>query len=73
MSASSLRSSGSQAIEGSKTGLGANSIVISQPIATQTFYIALWQNRAFAVLLVALNFDPATSQKIATAENARIK
>lgn len=72
ISVSSLRSS-SQAIEGAKTGIAPNSIVISQPIANQSFYVALWQNKAFDVLLVALNFDPAASKKIATSENSRIR
>ncbi|HKC18081.1 MAG TPA: hypothetical protein VKE27_00480 [Candidatus Dormibacteraeota bacterium] len=73
VSASSLRSSGSQSIEGSKTDLGANSVVVSQTISNQTFYIALWQNKAFDVFLAVLNVEPATSKKIATSENSRIK
>jgi hypothetical protein len=72
-SASNLRSQGSQAIEGTKTGLTANSIVVSQSIANQTFYIALWQNKTFVVYLVALNLTPAASQKTATSVNGRIK
>jgi hypothetical protein len=73
VSASSLRSSGSQSIEGSKTDLGPNSVVVSQSISNQTFYIALWQNKAFDVFLAVLNVEPAASKKIATSENARIK
>ncbi|HSS60531.1 MAG TPA: hypothetical protein VLK30_03625 [Candidatus Limnocylindrales bacterium] len=72
-SVANLRSGNSQAIEGTKTGLSANSIVISQPVSNQTFYIALWQKKTFAILLIALNLDPADSKKIATAENNRIK
>lgn len=73
VSASSLRSSGSQAIEGAKTGLTSNSVVVSQAIANQTFYIALWQNKTFAMFLAVVNVDPAASKKVATSENSRIK
>jgi hypothetical protein len=72
-SASNLRSGGTQAIEGTKTGLTANSIVVSESIANQTFYIALWQNKTFDVFLAALNLDPNASKKIATSQNSRIK
>ena len=73
VSASSLRSSGTQSIEGNKTGLGANSVVVSQSISNQTFYIALWQNKTFDVFLAVLNVDPAGSARIATSENGRIR
>src|SRR2546421_13065550 len=49
-SASSLRS-GAQTLEGAKTGLTANSIVLDRSISNQSFYIALWQNKTFAVIL----------------------
>ncbi|HET9780297.1 MAG TPA: hypothetical protein VFR33_00825 [Candidatus Dormibacteraeota bacterium] len=73
VSASSLRSSGTQSIEGTKTDLGANSVVVSQSISNQTFYIALWQNKAFDVFLAVLNVDPTSSKKISSSENSRIK
>jgi len=60
-------------IEGSKTGLTANSIVLNQSIASQSFYIAEWQNKAFMVILAVLNIDPEASKKVSTAENSRIK
>ena len=74
-SAADLRSntSGSQAVtEGSKTGLGANSIVLNTAISNQSFYIAVWQSKAFMVFLAILNLDPAASKKVATSENKRI-
>ncbi len=73
VSASSLRSGGGAAIEGTKTGLSAHAVVINQTIAPQSFYIALWQNKSFAVFLAVLNVDPTISQKVATTENSRIK
>lgn len=72
ISASDLRSS-HLAVEGARTGLTASSIVISQAISNQSFYIAFWQNRAFVMALIVENMDPATSQKLAVAENARVK
>ena len=72
-SASQLRSAGSAAQEGTATGLTANSIALSQAIANQTFYIAVWQNQAFMIILAILNVDPAPSKKVATSENGRIK
>ena len=72
-SASNLRSGGAQPIEGTKTGLTANSMVVDQSISNQSFYIALWQNKTFDVILAVLNVDPAASKKVATSENSRIK
>lgn len=72
-SASSLRSGGQPVVEGIKTGLSANSITLSQAIGTQSFYIAVWQNKTFMVILGVLNIDGVASKKIATSENGRIK
>ncbi len=72
-SASQLRSSGQAVVEGTKTGLSANSIVLNAPIANQTYYIAVWQNKAFMVILAILNLDATASKKVATSENGRIK
>lgn len=72
-SASSLRSGGQPVVEGTKTGLSANSITLSQAIGTQAFYIAVWQNKTFMVILGVLNIDGVASKKIATSENGRIK
>lgn len=73
ISQSNFRSPGSQPIEGTKTGLTANSIVLSQTFANQTYYMAMWQNKTFVVVLIALNLDPTASKKVATSENGRIK
>ena len=69
-SPSQLRSA--PTIEGTKTGLTANSIVLNQSIASQSFYIAEWQNKAFMVILAVLNIDPEASKKVSTLENGRI-
>jgi hypothetical protein len=60
-------------VEGTKTGLGPNSIVLNTTILSQSFYIAVWQNKAFMVILGIINLDAVTGQKVADAENARIK
>lgn len=46
--------------------------MLSAAIAGQSYYIAVWQNKAFMVILAVLNVDSATSKKVATAENGRI-
>jgi hypothetical protein len=68
-----LRTGGIPATEGTKTGLGANSIVLSAKIANQAFYIAAWQNKAFVVQLGIINLDVGAGQAVAQAENKRIK
>src|SRR5881398_1105525 len=73
VSASELRASGQPVVEGTKTGLSANSIVLNAPIANQTYYIAVWQKKTFMVILAILNIDPAAAKKVATSENDRIK
>ena len=72
-SASQLRAAGSAAQVGTATGLTANSIALSEAIANQSFYVAVWQNQTFMVILAILNVDPAPSKKVATSENSRIK
>ena len=72
-SASQLKTGGAPVVEGTQTGLTANSIVLSVAISNQSFYVAVWQNKAFMVILAVLNADPATSKKVALAENSRIK
>ena len=70
---SMLKANGAPVVEGAKTGLGPNSIVLSTTILNQAFYIAVWQNKAFMVILGIINLDSATGQKVAAAENTRIK
>jgi hypothetical protein len=70
---SMLKANGAPVVEGTKTGLGPNSIVLSTTILNQAFYIAVWQNKAFMVILGIINLDSATGQKVAAAENTRIK
>jgi hypothetical protein len=68
-----LKANGAPVVEGASTGLGANSIVLNTTILSQAFYIAVWQNKAFMVILGIINLDAATGQKVANAENKRIQ
>jgi hypothetical protein len=68
-----LKAGGAPVVEGTKTGLGANSLVLSATIANQIFYIAVWQNKAFMVIVGIINLDSATGKKVADAENKRIQ
>lgn len=71
-SAADLKASGQPVVEGDKTGLAPNSITLTQAIGNQNFYIAVWQKKAFMVILAVLNVDGGASKKIATSENGRI-
>jgi hypothetical protein len=61
-----------QLSEGTKTGLTANSLTLYAPVVGQSYYIAVWQNKKFMVILAVLNVDATASKKIATSENGRI-
>lgn len=71
-SAASLKSSQVPVVEGTATGLGPNSIVLTIAISSQTFYVAVWQNKEFMIILGILNIDSAAEKKVALAENGRI-
>jgi hypothetical protein len=47
--------------------------VLSVAVSNQSFYIAVWQNKVFMIILAILNIDSATCKKVALAENSRIK
>lgn len=72
-SASELRSGTGGVLEGNTTGLSPNSITLTQPIGNQFFYIAVWQNKAFMVILAVLNVEATAAKKLATSENSRIR
>ena len=73
ISASELKNSGQPVVEGAKTGLSANSIVLNTAIANQTYFIAVWQKKVFMVILAVLNIDATAAKKVASSENDRIK
>lgn len=71
-STAQLKAGGVPVVEGTQTGLTANSIALSASVGTQSYYIAVWQKKTFMVILAVLNLDPSASKKVATAENGRI-
>ena len=71
-SAASLKSGLIPVTEGTATGLGKNSIVLLYAAAGQSFYVAVWQNKQFMIILGAVNIDTATAKKVALAETGRI-
>src|SRR6266478_5958359 len=71
-SAPTLKGSQVPVTEGTATGLGKNSIVLSISISNQAFYVAVWQNKQFMVILGILNIDTGADKKIALAENGRV-
>jgi hypothetical protein len=64
---------GTGVVKGTATGLTTNSITLTIAIGNQSFYVAVWQNKTFMVILGVLNIDLAQSKKIATNENGRVK
>ena len=72
-SVADLKSGGAPVVEGTATGLGANSIVRNAYLISQTVFVALWQNKAYLVILAILNVDSTATQKAAVSENSRIK
>jgi hypothetical protein len=71
-SVAALKSTQLPITEGSATGLGKNSIVLTVPLSDQAVYLAVWQNKQFMSILGIFNIDTATDKKIALAENGRI-
>jgi len=64
---------GSGVVKGVDTGLTKNAVTLTVAIGNQSFYFAVWQNKAFMVILGVLNVDVGQSKKIATTVNGRIK
>jgi hypothetical protein len=60
-------------VDGTPTGLGANSVVLDVSAGAQAFYVSVWQRKTFMVILALLNSDATTGKKVALAENSRIK
>jgi len=71
-SVATLKSSQLPVTEGTATGLGKNSIVLTLVVPPQTVYLSVWQNKQFMSILGIFNIDAATDKKIALAENGRI-
>ena len=66
-------SGGAGVVKGKDTGLTDNSIALTVAIGSQSFYFAVWQNKAFMVILGVLNIGLDQSKKIAGNVNGRIK
>ena len=71
-SVQSLKSTQLPVTEGTATGLGKNSIVLSVAISDQAVYLSVWQNKQFMSILGVFNIDAAADKKIAQAVNGRI-
>jgi len=73
-SASSLSAGGGAGVvKGKDTGLTDNSISLTVAIGSQSFYVAVWQNKAFMVILGVLNIGLDDSKKVASTVNGRIR
>jgi len=73
-SESTISSTGGTGVtKGTATGLSTNSLTLTIAIGSQSFYVAVWQNKSFMVILGVLNVDLAQSKKIASNENSRVR
>lgn len=64
---------GAGVVKGKDTGLTPNSVALTLAIGSQSIYFAVWQNKAFEVILAVLNIGLDQSKKIATTVNGRIR
>jgi hypothetical protein len=60
-------------VKGTDTGLTKNSVSLTVAFGNQTFYVAVWQNKAFMVILGVFNIDKVQAKKVATNETSRIR
>ena len=72
-SEATIASTSTGTVKGTDTGLTANSVTLTIAIGKQSFYVAVWQNKTFMVILGVLNVDLGQSKKVATNENSRIR
>ena len=69
----SIKAAGGTVAQGSASGLGDNSVVVSFSIAGSSFYAALWQKNQFEVALITFNVSGADSKTAATNIDGRMK
>jgi len=68
----SIKSAGGTVAQGSATGLGDNSVVVSFAIAGVSFYAAFWQKNQFEVALITFNVPGADSKTASTRIDGRM-
>jgi hypothetical protein len=59
---SQLKAAGATVSQGTSTGLGDNSIVVTIDLGGSAVYVTLWQNKSFMVAMVAFNEGSAAAQ-----------
>lgn len=69
---SNLKAAGGTVQQGSATGLGDNSIVVSIDFAGSSVYIAFWQKKEFEVAEITFDVPSADSAAVTTKINNRI-
>jgi hypothetical protein len=67
-----IKAAGGTVAQGSATGLGDNSTVLSIDVGGTSFYIAFWQQKQFEVAIVGYNIPVADGPPAAAKINARI-
>jgi hypothetical protein len=69
---SSLTALGASVKQGSATGLGDSSVVVSFAAAGTSIYVALWQNKEFEVAVLVYNLPSANGSSASAKINGRI-
>ena len=70
--AANTPSGGFGTLAGTGTGLGKNSVAVGLEVGGHGFYVAFWQNKAFVLILLAINVAQDQAKQVAVSENTRI-
>ena len=68
-----IKAAGGTVEQGTATGLGVNSILVTIGIGTTTVYAAVWQNKEFVVAVLVYNLPLTDGASAATKVNGRIR
>jgi hypothetical protein len=68
-----IKSVGGTVAQGSSTGLGDNSTVVSASVTGFSVYVALWQKKKFLAAVIGLNLPAADGKAAAQRVDGRIK
>ena len=68
-----IKGAGGVVGQGSATGLGDNSVVVSFAIAGVSFYVAFWQKNQFEVAMITFNVAEKDSKTAVTSIDGRMK
>lgn len=68
-----IKAAGGTVEQGTATGMGANSILVTIAVGTTTIYVAVWQNKEFIAAILVYNLPLTDGAAVATKVNGRIR